>query len=213
MRLRALIIIEFLDNDWNHQINSIKIIHCQIKICEWSELVLYRRTDHMTRVVVGLSWTRARVSNPRFGQGWTYPSRPSGSDGLGFLSGRITRARTFVWRIESDRHSCSSNAQSEFRLIQKARVERSILGLIIKFCSTDWTEQAILFAPELWASSGVLTLGLGFGFCPSNWVGLKKSVRIQPDDHTTHDIFRVEFFTNDHYLCDCFIINTGLSHS
>jgi hypothetical protein len=40
--------IEFLDNDWNHQINSIKMIHRQIKICEWFEHVLYRKTDHMT---------------------------------------------------------------------------------------------------------------------------------------------------------------------
>jgi hypothetical protein len=48
MRLRALIMIEFLDNDWNHQINSIKMIHRQIKMCEWSQHVLYRRADHMT---------------------------------------------------------------------------------------------------------------------------------------------------------------------
>jgi hypothetical protein len=136
------------------------------------------------RVIVGLSWTRARVFNSRFGQGWTYSSRPSGSDGLRFLSGRVTRARTFVRRVGSNRHSCSSSAQSEFRLIQKARIERSILGLAIKFCPTDWTEQAILSEPESWASSGVLTLGLGFGFCSSGWVGLKKSVRTQFDGHT-----------------------------
>jgi hypothetical protein len=48
MRLRALIMIEFLDNDWSHQINWIKMIHRQIKMCEWSEHVLYRRIDHMT---------------------------------------------------------------------------------------------------------------------------------------------------------------------
>jgi hypothetical protein len=48
MRLRALIMIEFLDNYWSHQINSIKMIHRQIKMCEWFEHVLYRRTDHMT---------------------------------------------------------------------------------------------------------------------------------------------------------------------
>jgi hypothetical protein len=48
MRLRVLIMIEFLDNDWSHQINSIKMIHRQIKMCKWSELVLYRKTDHMT---------------------------------------------------------------------------------------------------------------------------------------------------------------------
>jgi hypothetical protein len=38
--------------------------------------------------------------------------------------------------------------------------------------------------PEPWASSGALTLGLGFGSCPSDRVGLKKSVRTQPDGHT-----------------------------
>jgi hypothetical protein len=140
--------------------------------------------SEIIRVTVGLGWTRARAFNPRFGQGWTYPSRPSGSNGLGFLSGRVTRARTFVRRIGSDRHTCSSSAQSEFRLIQKARIERSTLGLIIKFCSTNWTEQAILSEPESWASSGVLILGLGFEFCSSGWVGLKKSVRTQLDDHT-----------------------------
>jgi hypothetical protein len=48
MRLRVLIMIEFLDNDWSHQINSIKMIHRQIKMCEWFKHVLYRRTDHMT---------------------------------------------------------------------------------------------------------------------------------------------------------------------
>ncbi len=136
------------------------------------------------RMTVELGWTRARAFNPRFGQGWTYPSRPSGSDGLEFLSGRITRARTFVRRIESNRHTCSSNAQPEFRLIQEARVERPTLGLTIKFCPTGWTEQAILFEPELWASSGVLILRLGFEFCSSGWIGLKKSVRTQLDDHT-----------------------------
>jgi hypothetical protein len=48
MKLRVSIMIEFLDNDWNHQINSIKMIHRQIKMCEWSEHVLYCKTDHMT---------------------------------------------------------------------------------------------------------------------------------------------------------------------
>jgi hypothetical protein len=48
MSLRVLIMIEFLDNDWSHQINSIKMIHRQIKMCKWSELVLYRRTNYIT---------------------------------------------------------------------------------------------------------------------------------------------------------------------
>jgi hypothetical protein len=48
MRLRVLIMIEFFYDDWNHQINLIKMIHRQIKMCEWSELVLYRKIDYMT---------------------------------------------------------------------------------------------------------------------------------------------------------------------
>jgi hypothetical protein len=47
MRLRALIMIEFFNNDWNHQINVIKMIYRQIKLCEWFEHVLYRKTDYM----------------------------------------------------------------------------------------------------------------------------------------------------------------------
>jgi hypothetical protein len=117
------------------------------------------------RVVVGLNWTRARAFNPRFGQGWTYSSRPSGSNELRFLFersnelrfllGRITRARTFVRRIESNRHTCSSNTQLEFRLIQKSRVELSNRGLNSQFCSTGWAEQAILFDGLTWVSSFV----------------------------------------------------------
>jgi hypothetical protein len=48
MKLRALIMIEFFDDDWDHQINSIKMIHRQIKMCEWFKLVLYRKINHMT---------------------------------------------------------------------------------------------------------------------------------------------------------------------
>jgi hypothetical protein len=55
MRLRALIMIEFLDNNWSHQINSIKMIYRQIKMCEWSELVLYRKTNYMTSFVYNSS--------------------------------------------------------------------------------------------------------------------------------------------------------------
>jgi hypothetical protein len=48
MRLRVLIMIEFCDNDWNHQINSIKMIHRQIKMYEWYKHVLYRKINYMT---------------------------------------------------------------------------------------------------------------------------------------------------------------------
>jgi hypothetical protein len=91
-----------------------------------------------TRVAVGLGWTRARASNPRFGQGWVHPFCPGGLDGLGVLSERVGRVRVLVRRVGSDRHTCPSSTQLEFRPIQKARVGRSTLGLIIKFCPTGW---------------------------------------------------------------------------
>ncbi len=53
-----------------------------------------------------------------------------------------------------------------------------------QFCPTNWLEYQVLFEPEPWTSSDVLILRLGFGFCSSDWVGLKKSVRTQPDGHT-----------------------------
>jgi hypothetical protein len=140
----------------------------------------------MFRVTVGLDWTRARASNPRIGQDWTHSFYSKELNEFGFLFERIDRIRILVRRVESNRHTCSSSIQSESRLIQKSRVEWSTLGLNDQVCSTNWAEQAILSEPESWASSGVLTLGLGFGFCPSDWVGLKKSVRTQFDDHTTH---------------------------
>ncbi len=154
-------------------------------------------------MAVGLNWTRARASNPRVGQGWAHSFCPGGLDGFGFLSERIDRIRVLVRRIESNRHTCSSSTQPESRLIQKSRVEWSILGFNDQVCSTNWAEQAILSEPEFWASSGVLILGLDFGFCSSGWVGLKKSVRTQPDDHTKReddDMLRFEFCDSVH-LC------------
>jgi hypothetical protein len=48
MRLRALIMIEFFDNDSSHQINLVKMIHRQIKMRVWFEHLLYRKINHMT---------------------------------------------------------------------------------------------------------------------------------------------------------------------
>jgi hypothetical protein len=85
--------------------------------------------------------------------GWGFC--PNGSNGLGFLSGRVTRARTFVRRIGSDRHTCPSGTQPEFRLIQKSRVGLSNRGLNSQFCPTGWAEQAILSDGLAWVSSFV----------------------------------------------------------
>jgi hypothetical protein len=60
------------------------------------------------RVIVELSWTWARMFNSRFEQTWTYFSRSSESNELRFLFERVTRARTFVREVESNKHICSS---------------------------------------------------------------------------------------------------------
>ncbi len=48
IKLHALIMIKFFDNDENYQINSIKIIHRQIKMCEEFEFVLYCKINYIT---------------------------------------------------------------------------------------------------------------------------------------------------------------------
>jgi hypothetical protein len=157
-------------------------------VCEliFSSTNFAKQSIFTYRVTVGLGWTRARAFNPRFGQGWTQCLSPTDWTGQALLAERVDRVRVLVRRIESNRHFCSSSIQPEFRLIQKSRVEWPTLGLNGQICPTGWAEQAILSEPEPWASSGVLALGLGFGFCPSGWIGLKKSVRTQPDGHTIH---------------------------
>jgi hypothetical protein len=158
------------------------------------------------RVAVGLGWTRARASNPRIGQGWTHSFCSRELNGFEFLFERIDRVRILVRRIELNRHTCSSSTQFKSRLIQKSRIEWSILGLNDQVCSTDWAEQAILSEPESWASLGVLILGLGFEFCSSNWVGLKKSVRTQPDGHIIRALMqRIDRATRNSNRIDEFI--------
>jgi hypothetical protein len=63
---------------------------------------------------------------------------------------RIDRIRILVRRIESNRHTCSSSTQLEFRLIQKSRIEWSILELNNQIRFTSWAEQAILFDDLIW---------------------------------------------------------------
>ncbi len=63
----------------------------------------------LNRVAVGLSWTRARASNPRFEQGWVHSFCPKELNELEILFERIKRVRVLVRRIKSNRHTCSSN--------------------------------------------------------------------------------------------------------
>jgi hypothetical protein len=141
----------------------------------------------MNRVIVELSWIRARAFNPKIGQNWTHSFCSKELNEFEFLFEKIDRIRILVRRVESNRHTCSSSTQFESRLIQKSRIEWSFLELNDQVCSTNWIEQAILFEFELWASSNVLILELNFEFCSSSWVGLKKSVRTQFDDHTNYE--------------------------
>jgi hypothetical protein len=75
------------------------MVLCQIaKAIKWGILIL--------RVTVGLNWTRARASNPRFGQGWTQCLSPTGWTGQALLTERVERVRVVVRRVESDTASC-----------------------------------------------------------------------------------------------------------
>jgi hypothetical protein len=120
-----------------------------------------------------LGWVEPELGRPTLGLGrvghtllaragrtdWGFC--PDGSDGLRFLSGRVTRARTFVRRIGSDRHTCPSGTQPEFRPIQSARVGWPTLGLAIEFCPTGWAGQAILSDGLAWVVNLVRARALG----------------------------------------------------
>jgi hypothetical protein len=161
----------------------------------------------INRVTVGLGWTRARASNPRFGQGWTQCLSPTGWTGQALLAERVGRVRVFVRRVESDTAFRSTGwiGQTYLSVGHPTRISAHIkisgwvtnprVGPRILSDGLNWTDNSVrriglggqtLSEPEPWASLGALTLGLGFGSCPSGWVGLKKSVRTQPDGHTRY---------------------------
>jgi hypothetical protein len=145
-------------------------IHATRRASFWAKMttiVICSRICRKTRVAVGLSWTRARASNPRFGQGWTYPSRPSGSDGLGFLSGRVGRVEVFVRASYSSSDFCSTNWIGQTYLF----VEHSIRISAHTKCS-DWVinlriDHRILFDELNWTSNSVRRIDLSDQSCSS----------------------------------------------
>jgi hypothetical protein len=156
------------ETDWNDY--QVKISHKHIFTSSNCEKYI----TATSRVVVELSWTRARAFNPRFGQSWTYPSRSSGSDGMGFLSGRVTRARTFVRRMKSNRHTCSTNWIEQAYL----SVESSI-RISAHTKSSNWEinpriDHRILFDGLNWTSNPVRRIDLSDQPCPSPSPGLAR---------------------------------------
>jgi hypothetical protein len=132
-----------IQKSWRNSFTSISLIEWS---SGWVEPELGRPTLGLGRVEHTLLARADRT-------GWGFC--PNGSNGLRFLSGRITRARTFVRRVESNRHTCPSSTQPEFRFIQKSRIGLSNRGLNSQFCPTGWAGQAILSDELTWVSSFV----------------------------------------------------------
>ncbi len=189
---------QFVSLMWKSMCKALKI---DVKF----SIAFHSETNDQSRVIVGLGWTRARASNPRFGQGWTQCLSPTGWTGQALLAERIDRIRVFVRRVGSNTAFRPTNwigqaylfVEHSTRISAHTKISdwaaNSRVGPRILSDELDWTDNSVrridlgghtLSELEPWASSGALTLGLGFGSCPSGWVGLKKSVRTQPDGHT-----------------------------
>ncbi len=163
----------------------------------------------MSRVTVGVGWTRAWASNPSVGQVGHRPFARRVEPGAPLLSGRVGRVRVFVrrvWpcalllferigrvrvfvrRVESDKEFCSSGRSTRENHKQN-------LGLGGRLGVSGWIGQSILSDELVW----VIKLcpnpspGLTRVFWPWDWVlgfgrvELKKSVRIQLDGHTMNE--------------------------
>ncbi len=139
------------------------------------------------------------------------------------LSERVERVRVFVRRVESNTAFRPTNwiGQAYLFVEHPTRISAHTkisgwaanprVGPRILFDGLNWTDNSVrriglgdqtLSEPEPWASSGALTLGLGFGSCSSGWVGLKKSVRTQPDDHTiSRQAYEFDRLIDEHVSC------------
>ncbi len=111
--------------------------------------------------------------------GWGFC--PGGLLGLGLLSDGLNRTGILVRRALNSNFGSYKNLGLSSQAVGWTVNFARRAELNKQFCPTGWLGYQVLFEPELWTSSGVLILGLGFGFCSSGWVGLKKSVRIQLD--------------------------------
>ncbi len=120
-----------------------------------------------TRVIVELSWTRARAFNSRFEQDWTYSSRPSESNELEFLSERIERIEIFVRTNYSSSNFCSTNWIEQTYLFVEHSIRISNHTKISSWIINCRIERSILFYELSWTSNFVRRIDLSDQSCSS----------------------------------------------
>jgi hypothetical protein len=126
------------------------------------------------RVTVGLSWTRARASNSRVGQDWTYLICPGGLNGFEFLSDELNRTSTF------DRAGWSGSSSCPTGWIEQAylSVERPT-RISAHTKSSNWetnprVDHQILPDELNWTNNSVRRVELNKQSCPSPSSGLAR---------------------------------------
>jgi hypothetical protein len=164
--------------------------------------------DRRARMTVGLSWTRTRVFNPRFGQRVRHRSFarrlesnrhfcPSGLDRFGVFVRRVSEIEHSVLFDELNKMLVFNpmSAQPEKMTYKNLGLGARLVGwmLILWFRVESETVSSVQrvnlwsrpvnpsdeLAQEPWPLNWVSEV------CPSGRVGLKKSVRTRLNDHTT----------------------------
>jgi hypothetical protein len=107
---------------------------------------------------------------------------------LELLFDELNRTNILVYRTFNSNFDSYKNLELSSQIVNWTVNFARRAELNKQFCSTNWLEYQVLFELEFWTSSDVLTLRLSFGFCSSDWVGLKKRVRTQLDGYTSRDV-------------------------
>jgi hypothetical protein len=121
----------------------------------------------INKVNVELNWIRARMFYSRFEQNWTYSSRSSESNELRFLFERITRARIFVLRVESNMRFCLTSWIEQTYLFVEHSTRVLIHTKISSWAFKSWIEQSFLFDELNWTSNSVRRIDLNDQVCSS----------------------------------------------
>jgi hypothetical protein len=137
--------------------SSIKVKLCLEWPSGWVEPEIGRSTLGLSRVEHSTSARRIEPDK----HFW-----PSGLNEFGLSFDKLNRTQRLVRRIKSNRHTCSSSTQSEFRLIQKSRIGWPTLGLDDQFCPTGWAKQAILSDGLAWVVNSCPSPSPGLAWVP-----------------------------------------------